>query len=47
MDVLIGVSEEGVCCKMESQDVKFKDRKFKHDIFMRIDMKHSYFSNIS
>ena len=27
------------------QDVKFKDSKFKHEIFMRIDMKHSYFSN--
>ena len=27
------------------QDVKFKDPKFKHEIFMRIDMKHSYFSN--
>ena len=29
---------------MNFQDVKFKDPKFKHDIFMRIDMKHSYFS---
>ena len=27
------------------QDVKFKDTKFKHEIFVRIDMKHSYFSN--
>ena len=27
--------------------VKFKYPKFKHDIFVRIDMKHSYFSNIS
>ena len=27
------------------QDVQFKDMKFKHEIFMRIDMKHSYFSN--
>ena len=27
------------------QDVKFIDPKFKHEIFMRIDMKHSYFSN--
>ena len=27
------------------QDVKFKDPKFKHEIFVRIDMKHSYFSN--
>ena len=25
--------------------VKFKDPKFKHEIFVRIDMKHSYFSN--
>ena len=29
------------------QDVKFKDSKLKYDIFMRIDMKHSYFSNNS
>ena len=28
------------------QDVKFKDPKFQHEIFMRIDMKHSYFSII-
>ena len=27
------------------QDVKFKDPKFKHEIFVRIDMEHSYFSN--
>ena len=27
------------------KDVKFKDPKFKHEIFMTIDMKHSYFSN--
>ena len=26
-------------------DVKFKDLKFKHEIFMRIDMKYSYFSS--
>ena len=26
---------------------KFKDPKFKHEIFVRIDMKHSYFSNYS
>ena len=26
------------------KDVKFKDPKFKHEIFVRIDMKHSYFS---
>ena len=30
---------------MKFQDVKFKDPKFKHELFMRIDMKHSYFSN--
>ena len=41
------VSEEGVCFKIVflCQDVKFKDPKFKHEIFVRIDMKHSYFSN--
>ena len=27
------------------QDVKFQDPKFNHEIFVRIDMKHSYFSN--
>ena len=27
--------------------VKFNDPKFKHEIFMRIDMKHSYFSIFS
>ena len=27
------------------QDVKFKDLKFKHEIFVRIDMKHLCFSN--
>ena len=36
------MSEEGVCCNLP---VKFKDPKFKHEIFVRIDMKHSYFSN--
>ena len=25
--------------------MKFNDTKFKNDIFLRIDMKHSYFSN--
>ena len=30
---------------MKFRDVKFKNLKFKHEIFMRIDMKHSYFSN--
>ena len=25
---------------VEFQDVKFKDPKFKHEIFVRIDMKH-------
>ena len=28
-------------------DVKFKDPKIKHEIVVRIDMKHSYFSNYS
>ena len=27
------------------QDVKFKYPKFKHEMFVRIDMKHSSFSN--
>ena len=36
----VGVPEEGVSCK--TSDVKFKDPKFKHEIFERIDMKHSY-----
>ena len=27
------------------QDVQFKDPKFKHELFVRRDMKHSYFSN--
>ena len=30
---------------MKFQDVKFKDTKFKHESVLRIDMKHSYFSN--
>ena len=30
---------------MKFQDVKYKDPKFKHEIFVRIDMKHSHFSN--
>ena len=30
---------------VKSKDVKFKDPKFKHELFVRIDMKHSYFSN--
>ena len=30
---------------MKFQDVRFKDTKIKHEIFMRIDMKCSYFSN--
>ena len=29
----------------KSQHVNFKDPKCKHEIFVRIDMKHSYFSN--
>ena len=32
----------GWCGKMVP--VKFKDPKFKHEMFMRMDMKHSYFS---
>ena len=49
------VCQRLVCHKRESllqdhlpvkyQDVNFKDPKFKHEIFVRIDMKHSYFSN--
>ena len=35
--------EEGVYCRPTS--VKFNDPKFKNEIFLRIDMKHSYFSN--
>ena len=31
----VGVSEEGVCCKIRLP-VKFKDPKFKYEIFMRI-----------
>ena len=30
---------------MQFQDVKFKDPTFKHQIFVRMDIKHSYFSN--
>ena len=30
---------------MKFQDVKFTVSKCKHEIFVRIDMKHSYFSN--
>ena len=33
------------CLPVKFQDVKFKDPKFKHEIFVRIDLKHSYFSN--
>ena len=29
---------------MKLEDVMFKDPKFKHDIFVRIDLKHSSFS---
>ena len=32
---------------MKFKDVKFKDPKIKHEMFVRIYMKHSYFSNIS
>ena len=38
-----GSFQDGLPVKF--QDVKFKDLKFKHEIFARIDMKHSYFSN--
>ena len=45
----VGMSEEGVFAARSSscefQDVKFKNPIFKHEIFVRIDMKHSYFSN--
>ena len=38
-----------VCQKREFTEdhlpVKFNDPKFKNEIFLRIDMKHSYFSN--
>ena len=45
----MGVPEVGVrrgslsSCEVSRCEVK--DPKFKHEIFMRIDMKHSYFSN--
>ena len=38
------MSEEGVCCE-DHLPVKFNDPKFKNKILVRIDMKHSYFSN--
>ena len=37
------MSEEGVAVRSSSCEVN--DPKFKNDIFVRIDMKHSYFSN--
>ena len=41
----VSVSEEGILLQgrlpVKFQDVKFKDPK--HEIFMRIDMKHSYY----
>ena len=40
----VRVSEEGVCCK-DYLPVKFNNPKFKDEIFVIIDMKHSYFSN--
>ena len=40
----VGVSEEGVCCK-DHLPVKLNDQKLKNEIFVSIDMKHSYFSN--
>ena len=33
------------CLPVNFQDVKFQDPNFKHEIFVRIDMKHSHFSN--
>ena len=39
----VGVTEDGVL--LQDHLPKFKDPKFKHEIFMTIDMKHSYFSN--
>ena len=38
------MSEEGVCCTYHLP-MKFNDPKFKNEIFVRIDMKYSYFSN--
>ena len=38
----VGVSEEGVYCKIISCEVY---PKLKNSIFFRINMKHSYFSN--
>ena len=40
----VGVSEEGVCSK-DHLPVKFNDPKLKNEIFVRLDKKHSYFSN--
>ena len=40
----VGMSEEWSFLQ-DRLPVKFKDPKFKHEIFVRIDMKHSYFSN--
>ena len=40
----VAVSEEGLCCKIIVL-FKFNDPKLKQEIFMRIDIKHSYFSN--
>ena len=31
--------------EVKFQEMKFQDPKLKHEIFVRIDMKHSYFSN--
>ena len=43
----VGVSEEGCYNRLpvKFQDVKFTVTKCKHEIFVRIDMKHSCFSN--
>ena len=44
----LGVSEEGFAVRSSTCEVsrcKFKDPKFKNEIFVRIDTKHSHFSN--
>ena len=41
----VGVFEEGVAARSSSCEVSRSVLKCKHEIFVRIDMKHSYFSN--
>ena len=41
----VGVSEGGVCCT-DHLPVKFNDPKFKNEIFVKIDMKHSHLQSI-